>query len=52
MWLLTNFVAGEPRDSVLRQGAERHLQAALPHVSGEGEHWLATYAVLAMGARD
>jgi hypothetical protein len=45
---------GEPRESVLRQAAERHLQAALPHVSGDymGEHWLATYAVLALGAKD
>ena len=45
---------GEPRETVLRQGAERHLQTALPHVSGDymGEHWLATYAVLAMGQRD
>ncbi len=30
--------------------AERHLQASLPHVAGDymGEHWLATYAVLAL----
>ena len=32
--------------------AERHLNASLPHVAGDymGEHWLATYAVLAFGA--
>ncbi len=32
--------------------AERHLDASLPHVAGDymGEHWLATYAVLAFGA--
>ena len=30
--------------------AERHLDASLPHVTGDymGEHWLATYAVLAL----
>ena len=32
--------------------AERHLEASLPHVAGDymGEHWLATYAVLALAA--
>lgn len=32
--------------------AESHLAAALPHVSGDymGEHWLATFAVLALEA--
>ena len=30
--------------------ADRHLEASLPHVAGDymGEHWLATYAVLAL----
>ncbi len=34
------------------EAAERHLEAALPHVSGDymGEHWLATFAVLALEA--
>ena len=33
-----------------RAAAERHLEASLPHVGGDymGEHWLATYAVLAL----
>jgi hypothetical protein len=33
-----------------RIAAERHLTASLPHVAGDymGEHWLATYAVLAL----
>jgi len=37
--------------AVLREAAERHLEAALPHVAGDymGEHWLATFAVLALG---
>ncbi|EQB14681.1 DUF2891 domain-containing protein [Novosphingobium lindaniclasticum] len=31
--------------------ARRHLDAALPHIAGDymGEHWLATYALLALG---
>ncbi len=38
--------------AVARAAAERHLQVSLPHVSGDymGEHWLATYAVLALTA--
>ena len=54
MRLLADAVAGEKRETVLRAAAERHLQAALPHVSGDymGEHWLATYAVLAIGESD
>ena len=32
--------------------ADRHLQASLPHVAGDymGEHWLATFALLALTA--
>jgi hypothetical protein len=31
--------------------AERHVEAALSHVAGDymGEHWLASFAVLALG---
>ncbi len=48
---LAEAVPGDPREAVLRAAAEKHLQAALPHVAGDymGEHWLATYAVLALG---
>ncbi|MGA7674170.1 MAG: DUF2891 domain-containing protein [Rhizomicrobium sp.] len=48
---LTQAVAGDPREKALREAAERHLLAALPYVAGDymGEHWLATYAVLALG---
>jgi DUF2891 family protein len=44
--------ADDPRSAVALEAAERHLAAALPHVSGDymGEHWLATYAVLALEA--
>ena len=41
------------RESALVSGsAEEHLQAALPHVAGDymGEHWLASFALLAMMA--
>ena len=36
--------------SAARRAADIHLAAALPHVTGDymGEHWLATYAVLAL----
>ena len=34
------------------QAAEVHLEAGLPHVAGDymGEHWLASFAVLALDA--
>ena len=34
--------------------AERHLAAALPHIAGDymGEHWLASFALLALLARE
>jgi hypothetical protein len=38
----------------LQEAAERHLAAAMPHVVGGdyvGEHWLASFAVLALGER-
>jgi hypothetical protein len=35
-----------------RAAADRHLQTSLPHVAGDymGEHWLATFALLALTA--
>jgi hypothetical protein len=35
----------------IRRTAETHIDASLPHVSGEymGEHWLCSFAVLALG---
>jgi Protein of unknown function (DUF2891) len=39
----------DPRAAVMRAAADRHLEAALPHVVGGDyvlEHWLAAYAVL------
>lgn len=43
---------GDPRRAVMEAAAHRHLGAALPHVAGDymGEHWLASFAVLALEA--
>lgn len=47
---LAGAVAGRLRE-VLLEAAERHLEASLAHVAGDymGEHWLATYAAMALG---
>lgn len=38
--------------SRLREAADRHLEVSLPHVAGDymGEHWLASFALLAIEA--
>ena len=43
---------GHPAVPPARAAAERHLAASLPHVEGDymGEHWLATFALLALEA--
>ena len=42
--------ASDPRHSIAIDAAEIHLAASLPHVAGDymGEHWLATFALLAL----
>jgi hypothetical protein len=42
----------DPRRSVMERTAAEHLGHALPHVAGDymGEHWLASFAVLALEA--
>jgi hypothetical protein len=42
----------DPRRALAIEAADRHLAASLPHVAGDyaGEHWLATFAALAMSA--
>lgn len=42
--------ASDPRHSIALQAAATHLEASLPYVAGDymGEHWLATFAVLAL----
>jgi hypothetical protein len=44
--------AADPRCEVALATADRHLAASLPYVAGEyaGEHWLATFALLAISA--
>ena len=42
--------ASDPRRAIALKAAEDHLDAALPHVTGDymGEHWLASFALLAV----
>jgi hypothetical protein len=44
--------AADPRRGPAEAAAARHLAASLPHVAGDymGEHWLASFAVLALTA--
>lgn len=41
---------GDPRKTLAEKAYHTHLDEALPHVTGDymGEHWLATFAMLAM----
>jgi hypothetical protein len=50
--LLKVLPEGDPRRAILAATATAHLDAALPHVAGDymGEHWLASFAVLALEA--
>ena len=43
---------GDPRGVAMLAAAETHLDAGLSHVAADymGEHWLSTFAVLAMDA--
>ena len=43
---------GDPVRPVAEDAARRHIAASLPHVSGDymGEHWLASFALLALTA--
>lgn len=55
-WCWRNLAAAAPERlrSRLQDAAERHLQAGLPHLDAHymGEHWLATYALLALDDED
>ena len=44
----------DPRRPIALEAAQIHLDAALPHVTGDymGEHWLASFALLALLAVD
>ena len=42
--------SGDPRRAIARATADEHVAVSLPHVAGDyaGEHWLATFALLAV----
>jgi hypothetical protein len=48
--LALSLAESDPRQAVALAAADRHLEAGLPHVAGDymGEHWLATFALLAL----
>lgn len=50
MHALARACAGDAREKVLSDAADAHMTEALKHVAGDymGEHWLATFAVLAL----
>jgi hypothetical protein len=50
--LARSWSADDPRHAVAEAAADAHLAASLPHVAGDymGEHWLATFALLALEA--
>ena len=51
-WCWRMLAEGHPEAAFMREAAETHLAAALPHVAGDymGEHWLASFALLALTA--
>jgi hypothetical protein len=50
--IASSLPADDSRRPALLDAAQRHLDAGLPHVAGDyaGEHWLATFALLAVTA--
>jgi len=48
--LATTLAADDPRRAICDAAAQAHLAAGLPHVAGDymGEHWLASFALLAL----
>jgi Protein of unknown function (DUF2891) len=50
-WCWRALAESTPDPEAARRTAQAHVDASLPHVSGDymGEHWLATFAVLALG---
>jgi hypothetical protein len=49
---IADALADEAAAQRARDAAERHIEASLPHITGDysGEHWLATFALLALDA--
>ena len=52
--LATAFPPSDPRGQFMRDAAARHLEAGRRHISGDymGEHWLATFLLLALEAAE
>jgi hypothetical protein len=50
-WCWRNLAGFTPNPALALATAEAHIAASLPHVGGHymGEHWLASFAVLALG---
>jgi len=50
--IASSWDASDPRHEVALATADHHVAASLPHVAGDyaGEHWLSTFALLAMTA--
>ncbi len=48
--IAASWPASDPRHAIALDAADAHLAASLPYVAGEymGEHWLATFALLAL----
>ena len=48
--IASSWPASDPRRSIALEAADKHLAASLPYVAGDymGEHWLATFALLAL----
>lgn len=48
--IASSWPASDPRRAIALDAAGAHLAASLPHVAGDymGEHWLATFALLAL----
>ena len=51
-WIAAAIGPAHPVSSIAQGTAVRHLDAALPHIAGDymGEHWLASFALLALQA--
>lgn len=48
--LASSWEASDPRQAIALESAERHVAESMGHVAGDyaGEHWLATFALLAL----
>jgi hypothetical protein len=52
--LAASIPKSDPRAKLMHDAAAQHREASIPHVAGDymGEHWLATFALLALEAAD